>query len=227
MIAPPNNLSTVVGFVASVISVLLGCIYLAAILTSFLKAGLTFPPSEPVQLAGAIVSIGIGVDLVVLMVALQHHIPEGRQILAEIAVIFTALLCVSTSINRFVQLSILPRYRSSENPEILAAYPPLRSEVDHVRHRKPGMGLILWVGCPLCRAGHPGQWHGVLDQWIIDHRWRAEFAVRRGSYPPAAHLEPAWISSLERFTSGCFRLAGDPVLDYVMNLSGTAWGIQP
>jgi hypothetical protein len=163
MIIPPNNLPTVVGFVASVISVLLGCIYLAAILTSFLKAGLTFPPSEPVQLAGAIVSIGIGVDLVVLMVALQRHIPEDRQILAEIAVIFTALLCVSTSINRFVQLSILPRYRPPENPEILALIHPYGPKSIMFAIESLGWSLFFGLGALFAGLAIPGS---GMEFWI-------------------------------------------------------------
>jgi hypothetical protein len=119
MIKPTTNIPTLVGLIASIVSVLLGLGYLATLLTSFIKDGLKFPPSEPVQLAGAITSIGIGVVLVVLMAALKWHLPPERQILAEIALIFIALLCVSTSINRYVQLSMLPQYRHPDNPQVV------------------------------------------------------------------------------------------------------------
>jgi hypothetical protein len=146
MIDTVNDLTTVVGFAASIIAVLLGCIYLMAILTSFIKSGLTFPPSQPVQFVGAIVSMGTAIDLVILIVTIQRHIAESRQFLAEVAIIFTALLCVTTSINRFVQLSVFSQYNLSENPEIFHLLHPYGSKSIMFAIESLGWGLFYGLG---------------------------------------------------------------------------------
>jgi hypothetical protein len=164
MITSTSNLATIIGLVASIVAVLLGLGYLATILTSLIKGGMTFPPSEPVQLAGAIVSIGIGIDLVVLMVAIQWHLPTERQILAEIAMVFSALLCVSTSINRFVQLSVLPQYRQPENPLVLDLIHPYGSK--SIMFAVESLGWGLFYGLGVLFAGLAFLGGSGLDPWI-------------------------------------------------------------
>jgi hypothetical protein len=164
MIPSPTPLPTLIGFIASILAVLLGLSYLATLLASFVKDGLKFPPSAPVQLAGAINSIGIGVVLVVLMASLKWHLPAGRQILAELAVIFAALLCVSTSINRFVQLSAVPQYHQPENASTLALIHPYGEKSIMFAIESLGWGLfyglaVLFAGLAL--VGGMG-----LDPWI-------------------------------------------------------------
>jgi len=163
MVTTAGNIPTVVGFVSSVIGVLLGFSYLATILSSFIQGDSSFPPSEPVQLAGAIISLGIGIDLVVLMAAIQWHLPPERQILAEIALIFLALLCVSTSINRFVQLSVLPQYRHPENPQVLALIHPYGPKSIMFAVESLGWGLFYGLGVLFAGLAIGGS---GLEGWI-------------------------------------------------------------
>jgi hypothetical protein len=163
MIATSTTLPTVLGLAASIISVLLGLIYLAAILTSFIKAGLSFPPSEPVQFVGAVVSILSGIVLVILMAAIQWHIRADRQLIVEIALIFAALLCVTTGINRYVQLAVIPLYNSSENPDVLALIHPYGSKSIMFAIESLGWGVfyglaVLFAGLAIVGTG--------MEAWI-------------------------------------------------------------
>jgi hypothetical protein len=166
MIGTTNNISNIVGFVASVISILLGSIYLTAIVVSILKEGLAFPPAKPIQFVGAIVSIGIGIDLIVLMVALKPHIIGDRQFLIDISIIFMALFCGATSINRYVQLAILPQYSDTENPEIIQLIHPYGSKSIMFAIESLGWGLFyglaaLFAGFAFFGGGL-GLWIGLL-----------------------------------------------------------------
>ena len=164
MIPPTSPLPTLIGLIASILAVLLGLGYLVTILTSFAKEGLKFPPSEPVQLAGAIVSLGTGIVLVALMAAIQWHLPADRQILAELALVFMALLCVSTGYNRFVQLTVLPQYRQPENPPVLDLIHPYGSKSILFAAESLGWGVFFGLGAVfagLALLGGSG-----LDLWV-------------------------------------------------------------
>lgn len=158
MIGTTSYLGNIVGFVAAVVSVLLGSVYLIAIVVGILKEGLAFPPAKSIQFVGAIVSILSGIDLIVLMVALKPHIVADRQLLVDISIIFMALLCGATSINRYVQLAIVPQYGDPENHAIIQLIHPYGPKSIMFAIESLGWGLFyglaaLFAGFALIGSG--------------------------------------------------------------------------
>jgi hypothetical protein len=74
-----------------------------------------------------------------------------------------ALLCVMTSANRFVQLSVIPEYIQSDNPEILQLIHPYGSRSIMFALENLGWGLFYGLGA-LCAAFAFGS--SGLELWI-------------------------------------------------------------
>ena len=209
MIGTTSYLGNIVGFVAAVVSVLLGSVYLIAIVVGILKEGLAFPPAKSIQFVGAIVSILSGIDLIVLMVALKPHIVADRQLLVDISIIFMALLCGATSINRYVQLAIVPQFGDPENHAIIQLIHPYGPKSIMFAIESLGWGLFYGLAALFC--GFCLDWQRVVFlDWFVIHYWGCieHYLCRRSGYP-ATHPEFAGISCLGHLIAGRVDLACD------------------
>lgn len=151
------------GFASSIILVLLGAAYLVTLVVSFRKAGLSFPPPPPVQLAGAIISILTSAALVFMLVALRRQVAEDRQVFVELAIVFMSLLCVMTSANRFVQLGVLQKESASLIPAIQQLIHPYGSQSMMFALESLGWGWFYGLGALCAALAFTG---GGLSAWI-------------------------------------------------------------
>jgi hypothetical protein len=95
------------GFLAALVSTVLGIIYLLVILGAGLTGQFTFPPPEWLQLFGGVISLVMCPVLVMLMLALHGVTPFHKQILSQAGAGFTLLFALAVSINRFSQLGVV------------------------------------------------------------------------------------------------------------------------
>jgi hypothetical protein len=102
-----KKLSLALGFYSSLILTILGVIYFVVILILFITGKNTIPPSEPVQLFGAIETILMAPLLIIIFTSIHYIISEDKKILSHLGIIFCSIFAVMVSINRFVQLIVV------------------------------------------------------------------------------------------------------------------------
>lgn len=149
----------------SLIATILGGLYLVGLLGRLIVNGSLHAVSGGgVQIVSAIVAIAWDVVLLVLFAALRAEYAAERPLLGDLALIFMALVCVTSTINWFVQLSVLPRLGTADagalalldvHNELSISY-----AVEHL-----GWGLFFGLSALFAAALIRG---GALHVWI---RW--------------------------------------------------------
>jgi hypothetical protein len=104
-----KNIASQLGFWASVLSVVLGGIYLTILIYSVSTEGFVslVEPSQLVQLAGGIGTFLTVPVLVILYTAIRFVNEGDKDVFGSLAVSFIILFAATVSINRFVQLTII------------------------------------------------------------------------------------------------------------------------
>ena len=162
--APIDTLVRMTGLVASIVVALLATAYLVAVAAGMISAGLAFPPAPWVQVVGGVTSLSLGVVLVILMAAVRRSVPEDRRIFGDLALVFMALLCVSTGINRYVQFSIAPQYASAQHAATLELIHPYGSKSIMFGIETIGWGLFYGLGAVFAGLAVTGR---GADRWIV------------------------------------------------------------
>jgi hypothetical protein len=97
----------------ALVATILGALYLVGLVGRIIVNGSVHAVSGGgVQLVSAVVAIAWDVVLLVLFAALRRAHAGQHPLLGDLALIFMALTCVTSSINWFVQLAVLPRLGS-------------------------------------------------------------------------------------------------------------------
>lgn len=108
-------------FVAAVISTLFGILYFLGLAGKYLVDGTIHSVSAlPIQMVSAAIGLLWDATLLILFVALSRQISRGYSIYAELAWIFMALVCATSSINWFVQLTLVPRIAQTGDAMLLS-----------------------------------------------------------------------------------------------------------
>jgi hypothetical protein len=116
-----TNTTRQILFVAALISTLFGFLYFLGLAGKYFVDGSIHSVSAPsIQMVSAGIGLLWDVTLLILFVALSRQISRGYSIYAELAWIFMALVCATSSINWFVQLAILPRIAGGGDAALLA-----------------------------------------------------------------------------------------------------------
>jgi hypothetical protein len=108
-------------FWMAVCSTGLGALYLLGLVGKLVVDGTVHSTSAlPLQMVSAVIALLWDAVLLVLFVALRSQTAQERRVWAELAVVFMALMCVTSSINWFVQLAVLPRLLQGDESPLLA-----------------------------------------------------------------------------------------------------------
>jgi hypothetical protein len=109
MISNSNEarLPAVLGFYSSLVLAIMGVIYFAVILVLFITGNNTIPPSEHIQLFGAIETIIMAPLLIIIITSIHYIVPPDKKILSHLSIVFCSIFAVMVSINRFVQLIVV------------------------------------------------------------------------------------------------------------------------
>jgi hypothetical protein len=119
-IAAKKSSGQIVFFTATC-STLLGILYLIGLAGKLIVDGTIHSSSSPtVQIASAIIAILWNLSLLIMFVALRRQFSGRNAVFAELAMIFMTLVCAISSINWFVQLTIVPKIVEAGEPTILA-----------------------------------------------------------------------------------------------------------
>ncbi len=107
--AEARKMARQIVFLMAVFSTVLGGLYLLGLVGKLIVDGTVHSSSSPgVQMVSAIVALLWDSALLVLFVVLRWQTARKYAVFTDLAVVFMALVCVSSSINWFMQLAILP-----------------------------------------------------------------------------------------------------------------------
>jgi hypothetical protein len=108
-------------FITAILSSIFGGLYLLGLVGKIIVDGSVHSISSPgVQTLSASIAILLDLSLLILFTALRRLIPGKKVVFADLAVVFMALVCVTSSINWFVQLAILPSITASGESTLVA-----------------------------------------------------------------------------------------------------------
>jgi hypothetical protein len=108
-------------FLAALISTVFGILYFLGLAGKLIVDGSIHSASSPsIQVVSAAIGLMWDFTLLILFVALRQQASESKAVYADLGLVFMALLCATSSINWFVQLTLVPRIAQSGDPAFLA-----------------------------------------------------------------------------------------------------------
>jgi len=163
----PASLAHRIGFWASTVLAILGCIYLALLVGYFTVEGFTFPPTSFVQLVGGLVTILTAPAILIIYTAIWHIAPAEERILGSIAVSFAALFVISVSINRFVQLTVIRLAPAGPASQDLARFLPYSTDSVMFALEILGWGLFSSLAALFAAPLFGGSRLQVSIRWLL------------------------------------------------------------
>jgi hypothetical protein len=107
-------------FIMAVLSTLLAVLYLFGLAGKLIIDGTVHSTSSPsVQIISAVVGMLLDIVLLIMFIALRWQISGRNVVFAELAWAFMALVCVTSTINWFVQLAIVPKLTQLGDPIVV------------------------------------------------------------------------------------------------------------
>jgi hypothetical protein len=141
-----EDLSGRVAFAAAIAASVFGILYLLGVIVSFAQSGAGPAPRGTMRIISALVAILWNPTLLVLFVALRARVQPAKLIAAELAAVFFALVCVTSSINWFTQLTAGRQIVRGGDTSLIALVDPsdpgsIMFSMEHL-----GWGLFLGLG---------------------------------------------------------------------------------
>jgi hypothetical protein len=116
-----GNTSRQILFFTAVFSTIFGILYFLGLMGKLIVNGsIHAASSESISMVSAAVGLLWVITLVIMFVALKRQITGSKAVLAELGVVFMVLLAAGSSVNWYVQLTLVPRIAQSGDPTLLA-----------------------------------------------------------------------------------------------------------
>jgi hypothetical protein len=150
-------------FLTAVFSTLLEVLYFIGLAGKLIIDGTVHSTSsQSVQIISAVVGILLNITLLIMFVALRRQM-SGRDVLfADLACVFMMLVCLTSSVNWFVQLAIVPRLVQAGDPIVTLIdvhnNSSLMYAVEHL-----GWGVFYGLATIFIAIAMSG---GKLESWI-------------------------------------------------------------
>jgi len=102
-----KNIASQIGFIASILLVVLGGIYILVLIYGLAIEGFADPPGPLVQLGSGIGTFITVPVVVILFTAIRFVNEDKNKVLGSLGINFIILFAATVSINRFVQLTVI------------------------------------------------------------------------------------------------------------------------
>lgn len=147
--------------VSAFLITLLGAAYFVFMACLAAGGGMTFPPSESVQLFGGITTALAALLMPVLFASLHYLVPQKAKVFSLLGTVFCTLFSAFVGINRFVQLSVVRLSLLEGNTEGLSRFLPYDGRSAMFALEMTGWGVfmslaVLFLALALGRSGLPG-----------------------------------------------------------------------
>jgi hypothetical protein len=150
------------GYITAVLSTIFGILYLLGLSVNLIVGGTTHSENPAIQLLSATIAIVWLQTLLVLFVALRWNAPENGRFLAEVALVFMALVCAVSSTNWFVRLAVLPRVAQAGDQTILNLIDPYNPASIMFAMEHLGWGVFFGLATLFAGFALSG---GRLESW--------------------------------------------------------------
>jgi hypothetical protein len=141
------ELSGRIVFASAIVASACGILYLLGVIVAYAQSGSGPTPSGSLRIVSALIAIAWNPALLVLFVALRSHVPQPRRVVADIAAVFFVLLCVTSSINWFTQLTAARRIDAGGNAALVSLVDPFDPRSLMFAVEQLGWGWFLGLGC--------------------------------------------------------------------------------
>jgi hypothetical protein len=152
-----GDLSGRIAFAAAIAASVFGILYLLGVIVSFVRSGAGPSPRGTMRIISALVAILWNPSLLVLMVALRSRVQPAKLVAAELAAVFFALMCVTSSINWFTQLSAGRQIASGGDASVIALVDPFDPGSITFAMEHLGWGLFLGIGALFAALAFAGR----------------------------------------------------------------------
>lgn len=116
-----RNMARRVLFLAALISTVFGVLYFVGLMGKLIVNGsIHAESSRAISMVAAAIGLLWDATLVVLFVALRRQITGGRAVFADLGLVFMALMAAISSVNWYVQLTLVPGVAQSGDAAVLA-----------------------------------------------------------------------------------------------------------
>jgi hypothetical protein len=155
-----------IAFVMAVSSTLLAALYLLGLVGKLVVDGTVHSlSSQSVQMASAIIAILLNLALLIMFAALRWCISGRNEVFADLALVLMTLVCATSSINWFVQLTVCPRITPGNDSNMLALVDVHSSSSVMYAIEHLGWGVFYGLAAVSIAIAIDG---GRLENWI---RW--------------------------------------------------------
>jgi hypothetical protein len=114
------NVTRKILLITALLSTIFGILYFVGLMGKLFVNGSIHAQSSPaISMVAACIGILWDVTLVILFVALRSRIPENRSVFADLGVAFMVLLAAVSTVNWYVQLTLIPRIVDAGNAAVL------------------------------------------------------------------------------------------------------------
>jgi hypothetical protein len=163
---PDQTIARKILLVTAVLSTIFGILYFVGLMGKLLVNGSIHAQSSP---AINMISAGVGllwdVTLVILFVSLRHLITGRKAVFAELGMVFMILLGAVSSINWYVQLTLIPKLAVLGDSEVLGLLNI--HNVNSVMYAAEHLAWSLFFGMATIFMGLAIE-GGKIETWI---RW--------------------------------------------------------
>ena len=161
-----KNMARKVLLLTALISTVFGILYFVGLIGKLVINGSIHAQSSPaISMVSAAVGLLWDVTLVVLFLALRQQITGSKAIFAELGMVFMVLLAAGSSLNWYIQLSLVPKIAQSGDMQTLALLDI--HNVDSVMYAVEHLAWGLFYGLATIFMGLAFE-GGKIETWI---RW--------------------------------------------------------
>ena len=161
-----KNMARKVLLLTALISTVFGILYFVGLMGKLVINGSIHAQSSPaISMVSAAVGLLWDVTLVVLFLALRQQITGSKAIFAELGMVFMVLLAAGSSLNWYIQLSLVPKIAQSGDMQTLALLDI--HNVDSVMYAVEHLAWGLFYGLAAIFMGLAFE-GGKIETWI---RW--------------------------------------------------------
>ncbi len=162
-VLPKGSPADWLGLWSATVATVIGVVYVVALAVLAVTGQLAMPPSQPIQVFGAVVAILAAPLLVVVLACVHQGASEARRAYSLSALAFTVLFAAMVSINRYVQLTVVRQGLMRGAMEQLEPFLPYGSNSVMFSLEILGWGFFLSLAA-LCAA--PVFTAGGIERWL-------------------------------------------------------------
>ncbi len=157
-----------IAYISAVLVTIWAALYFIGLAGKLVVDGSVHSTSSPsIQWVSAVVGILLDISLLVLFISLRRLVPIRNQVYADLATLLMSLVCVTSSMNWFVQLTIVPGLVQMGDASMLALLDVHHTGSVMFAFEHLGWGLFFGLSAIFMAASFAGTKLGLWIRWLL------------------------------------------------------------